>query len=313
MGPAMKNTLVRRLVFGLTFLLVNACVTTPDVKDTVEPAKATTLLLDNDALTRLRAEISRSGQSATRKLIEADARHRMKCASWSVTLKDGTPPSGDKHDFMTMAPYWWPNPATKDGFPYIKRDGETNPEVKRFGDEQALNSMTCVEQLSFGAFVLNERQAGDKAVSLLQTWSLNAETRMNPNMRFAEGIPGKTVGRGIGINAGRVFLRVIDSALLLRDAGFLREADDKALRRWFGEYLDWLLTSPEGRSIADESNNIGLIYDAQIASAALFSGREDVARRVLADDRIRLVRDQIEPDGKQPAELERNRAWHYSC
>jgi hypothetical protein len=48
----------------------------------------------------------------------------------SVMQKTAVPPSGDKHDYMSLAPYWWPNPATTHGLPYIRKDGETNPEVK---------------------------------------------------------------------------------------------------------------------------------------------------------------------------------------
>src|SRR5438445_12698265 len=43
-----------------------------------------------------------------------------------VTAKPMTPPSGDKHDYMSLGPYFWPDPKKKDGLPYIKRDGERN-------------------------------------------------------------------------------------------------------------------------------------------------------------------------------------------
>jgi hypothetical protein len=49
----------------------------------------------------------------------------------SVVQKAVTPPSGDKHDYMSQAPYWWPDPASADGKPYIRRDGERNPEINR--------------------------------------------------------------------------------------------------------------------------------------------------------------------------------------
>ena len=31
-------------------------------------------------------------------------------------------PSGDKHDYISVGTYWWPNPDTSDGLPYIRRD-----------------------------------------------------------------------------------------------------------------------------------------------------------------------------------------------
>jgi len=54
----------------------------------------------------------------------------------SVTDKEQIPPSGDKHDYMSMGKYWWPNPDTKDGLPYIRKDGEVNPEAINISDAQ---------------------------------------------------------------------------------------------------------------------------------------------------------------------------------
>ena len=38
----------------------------------------------------------------------------------SVVTKVVAPPSGDKHDYMSQAPYFWPNPGKPDGQPYMK-------------------------------------------------------------------------------------------------------------------------------------------------------------------------------------------------
>ncbi len=37
--------------------------------------------------------------------------------------------SGNNHDYMSMGLYWWPNPDTPDGLPYIRRDGYSNPNA----------------------------------------------------------------------------------------------------------------------------------------------------------------------------------------
>ena len=49
----------------------------------------------------------------------------------SVTDKEQVPPSGDKHDYMTQAPYWWPDPKKPNGLPYIRRDGERKDREQR--------------------------------------------------------------------------------------------------------------------------------------------------------------------------------------
>jgi hypothetical protein len=39
---------------------------------------------------------------------------------------------------MSLAPYWWPDPKSPNGLPYIRRDGERNPEIKQITDHAQL-------------------------------------------------------------------------------------------------------------------------------------------------------------------------------
>ena len=50
-------------------------------------------------------------------------------------------PSGDKHDYVSYAPYFWPNPATPDGLPYIRKDGHRNREMIAQGDAPRFEKM----------------------------------------------------------------------------------------------------------------------------------------------------------------------------
>lgn len=58
---------------------------------------------------------------------------------YTIINKTIMPPSGDIHDYVTMAPYWWPDPTKPDGIPYIYKDGQINPETRTGNtDEKAL-------------------------------------------------------------------------------------------------------------------------------------------------------------------------------
>ena len=70
--------------------------------------------------------------------LEEDARKALSFGPVSVMDKGVTPPSGDKHDYMSQAPYWWPDPSKPDGRPYIRRDGDRNPEIDRITDHDNL-------------------------------------------------------------------------------------------------------------------------------------------------------------------------------
>ena len=42
---------------------------------------------------------------------------------YSVTFNEPLPPNGDARDYMSQAPYWWPNPKRAGGLPFVRRDG----------------------------------------------------------------------------------------------------------------------------------------------------------------------------------------------
>jgi Alginate lyase len=53
----------------------------------------------------------------------------------SIVEKPQIPPSGNKHDFFSLSPYYWPDPNNPKG-PYILKDGHTNPESTAIPDKQ---------------------------------------------------------------------------------------------------------------------------------------------------------------------------------
>jgi hypothetical protein len=55
---------------------------------------------------------------------------------FSVVEKTTLPPSGDRHDYLSLAPYAWPDPRRPSGLPYLIRDGEINPERDRIPDHK---------------------------------------------------------------------------------------------------------------------------------------------------------------------------------
>jgi hypothetical protein len=71
----------------------------------------------------------------------------------SVMDKPGIGPSGDKHDYLSLATYYWPNPDTADGLPFVARDGFANPTNANF-DTPRLNRLMkkYVDIKTFGGF-----------------------------------------------------------------------------------------------------------------------------------------------------------------
>ncbi len=271
-------------------------------------------LYEHDTLTRQRTayenDVPETTAAAERLLEEAES--ALDAGPFSVTFKAETPPSGDKRDYMSQGPYWWPNPDTEDGLPYIRRDGERNPEANKL-DRRPLGQMTtATNTLALAYFFSGDERYAARAAKLLHVWFLSPETGMNPHLEYGQRIPGRTEGRGIGIIDTRSLMYTGDTAtLLLGSEAWDDEAHD-ALKDWFRAYLTWLLESDHGKTEARHYNNHGTWYDAQVAAFALFAGKEDIARNIIDEKTRERVGEHIEPDGSQPHELGRTLPALYS-
>jgi hypothetical protein len=245
--------------------------------------------------------------------LEADADRALRLAPISVMDKRVTPPSGDKHDYMSQAPYWWPDPSKPNGRPYIRRDGERNPEIERITDRENIQRLdTAVTALALAFHLTGREEYARHATRLLRVWFLDPATRMNPHLQFGQGIPGRVQGRSAGIIETRFLPRiVIDAVALLQGSPVWTAADDQALKDWSRAYLAWLLESPLGREQARRGNNQETWTDVQIVALALYTGQTEIARKTLEDAKADIA-DEFEPDGRQPREIARTRSWDYS-
>lgn len=230
----------------------------------------------------------------------------------SVMEKAFTPPSGSKHDYMSMAPYFWPDPSKPDGLPYIRKDGEHNPEIKKISDHDFLSELcNKCKYLSLAWYFTGDEKYAAKARQLISVWFLEPDTKMNPNLNYAQSIRGVNDGRGIGIIETRGLADLADWMGLLEGSKAFTDADLARMKAWYKEYLNWMITSKNGNDEHNAKNNHGTHYDTQIVSFALFTGNNDLAKKTLEEDKKRISV-QIQPDGQQPLELERTNAYGYS-
>ena len=229
----------------------------------------------------------------------------------SVADKKDLPPSGDKHDYVSLSPYWWPNPDTPDGLPYIRKDGEFNPERDQYDVSKLDTFGKTVTRLSFAYYYTGDERYAEAAVKRLDHFLLDPETRMRPRMQYGQFIPGVNNGRKYGIIETLRLRWVPDAVEMLAGSEALTPEVLAGVRGWFGDYATWLNTSEFGVAERDGDNNHATWAKAQIANYSAFAGDLDTTREMVEMARERLT-DQFEPDGTQPEELARTRALDYS-
>lgn len=279
-------------------------------------ARLELLTLDSKALAETRRGLAGGNSllSAAHAALLNRANKALQQPLRSVIDKTMAQPSGSRNDYMSMGPYWWPNPKTANGLPYVRRDGERNPEVA--GDALDAERMQAfcrdVLELSLAHHFGAPDRYAEKAAAALQHWFLRPASRMTPHLRYAQGIPGIVDGRAEGLIDTRNLWMVIDAALMLNRRGAFSDADLAALKTWFTDFVQWMRSGSTAREEDAADNNHGMFFDAQFVNYLLFIGETQEARARMAALPSRRIRPQIEEDGRMPHELARTRPFHYS-
>ncbi|HEU5167308.1 MAG TPA: alginate lyase family protein [Chitinophagaceae bacterium] len=244
--------------------------------------------------------------------LQKQADRSLKMNPVSVMDKQFTPVSGNKHDYMSQAPYFWYDSTKPNGLPYMRKDGVRNPEIYKITDRTYLGNLeNATRILSLAWYITSEKKYADKSAELLRTWFLNESTKMNPHLEYGQAIPGVNTGRGIGLIETVALMGIADAASLLQGSGSWTETDHLSLQKWYSQFLNWMLTSKNGKDEHAAKNNHGTWYYAQVIDFALFTGDTNKAKQLVEESKKRLD-SQLTKEGKQPLELERTNGLGYS-
>jgi hypothetical protein len=253
--------------------------------------------------------IAQQAEDVLKKQTLAEADWAMQQQPVTVTAETSARSAGGKHDFYSEGDYWWPNPEDPTG-PYIQKDGMTNPENFVAHRLAMIRFSKIIGALASAYKITGDQKYVDRALVHLKAWFINPQTRMNPNLEFAQAIKGRFTGRGIGIIDTIHLLDVAQGTLVMQDK--IDSTDLKAIKNWFSDYLKWLMTSKNGNDEMNAKNNHGTCFTLQVAGFAKLTGNAELLKFASERYKTVLLPDQMASDGSFPLEMARTKPYGYS-
>ncbi|WEK17627.1 MAG: alginate lyase family protein [Candidatus Pedobacter colombiensis] len=282
--------------FVLTaFILINMIVTSSFAA--MKDGQTATSGIEKEVLKTLKASILKNADWA------------MKQRPVTVTAESSLRSAGGKHDFYSEGDYWWPDAQNPEG-PYIQKDGMTNPENFVAHRLAMIRFSKIIGALASAYKLTGDQKYVKQAMLHLQAWFINEGTMMNPNLKYAQAIKGRFTGRGIGIIDTIQLMEVAQGIIVMQKAmepGVLSET-----RKWFAQYLTWLMTHQYGKDEMNAQNNHGTCFTMQVASFAKLCNDDKLLD--FCRDRYKnvLLPNQMAVDGSFPRELARTKPYGYS-
>jgi len=219
--------------------------------------------------------------------------------------------SGNKNDFYSEGDYWWPDDKNPNG-PYIRKDGLTNP-ANFTNHREALIHFSQLSGALASAYVLtNDKKYAIKLAEHLKAWFVNEDTKMNPNLLYAQAIKGVATGRGIGIIDTVHLVEVTKAIHAIENSGTLSVADLATVKLWFTNYLNWITTHEYGIAERDNGNNHSVCWTMQVAAFADLIGDEKTMEFCRNFYKNTLLPNQMDKEGSFPLELKRTKPYGYS-
>src|SRR6185369_2949936 len=189
--------------------------------------------------------------------------------------------------------------------PYLQRDGMTNPDNFVEHRRAMVRLSLIVPALAAAYKITRERRYAAHAARHLRAWFVDDQTRMNPNLQYAQAIQGRFTGRGTGI------IDTLHLVEVARAAGRvdLTATDLAGVKKWFADYSKWMTTHPYGIAERDAKNNHGTCWCTQVAAFAQLTGNREQMEWCRNRYKTVLIPNQQAVDGSFPQELARTKPY----
>jgi len=240
-----------------------------------------------------------------------NAEWAMSQAPETVTYSKCERSAGGIHDFYSEGDYWWPDPENQEG-PYIRKDGQTNPENFVAHRLAMIRFSKVVGSLASAYIITGNEDYVKHAFVHINAWFTDPATMMNPNLLYAQAISGVVTGRGIGIIDTIHLMEVAQGIICMQNAGCVDKESLRTIKNWFSQYIQWLSTHKYGVDEMNAKNNHGTCWVMQVASFARLTENKEMLDFCRLRYKNVLLPAQMAEDGSFPQELNRTKPYGYS-
>jgi beta-galactosidase len=311
-GPSLSINGQRMTIFRRSVEREESLTLGANTEEASVPAANAYVVFVNSAAKRSTAAKSVDVAAIDRARILKAAQSALSMQPITITAHHAKLSEGGPNDFYSNGDYWWPDPATPDGLPYVQRDGESNPE-NFFHHRIAVRDLRdAVAALAAAHKITGNTQYVAKSVELLRVFFLHPTRRMNPHLQYAQAIPGRTPGRGIGIIDTLHLVEVPLAIDAMQHSPAFPSDVLTGLKQWFGNYVEWMTTSKNGKEEATAKNNHSVAYFLQVACFAKLTGDQSKLAECRRHFKEVFVPNQMALDGSFPGELRRTKPYAYS-
>lgn len=254
-------------------------------------------------------KVYKAAEAVLKKQVLKEAKDALTAQPVTVTAATSPRSAGGRHDFFSEGDYWWPDPKNPDGA-YIQRDGMTNPDNFTAHRLAMIRFSRIIGALASAYKITGDIKYVHAAVKHLKAWFVNEDTRMNPNLLYAQAIKGLYTGRGIGIIDTIHLLDVVMGIEVMESK--ISQTDLTKIKQWFASYTTWMMEHPNGKAEMEAKNNHGTCFVLQVAAFSRLTNNKELLK--FCSDRYKnvLLPNQMAANGSFPLELARTKPFGYS-
>jgi hypothetical protein len=206
---------------------------------------------------------------------------------------------------------------------FLRWDGKVHPGGELFSEGSDLYDRTRswafhsnVTMYALAYYYTNDPKYAEKGMKLIRRWWLDPATAMRPTMEYVS-FNRVARFRSFGFIELKDLSWALDATHLFMQSPLWTNADSEGMKKWCGDYWEWVSTSFIKKTEAKSKNNHGWYYTLQAAAVRKCAGHSDADLVAMFTEKLtKYVTGTgtgltFGPRGDLPQETLRTRGVHY--